>query len=133
MTTNSVSGLTVTLTVEAAALAAGRTNTLTITQEAINATSDDSSRWDDFLVGQRNWTLESENLFIYDDAAQIYLEEHLTGAVPADVDVILTTPDSRTYTGTGIVTSYSLNRSYNDVMTISVSIQGTGAIITSTS
>ena len=133
MTTNAASGLTMTLSIAGAAVGAGRSNTLTINQAPIDTTSDDSSRWGDFIFGRRDWSVDMENLYIYTDAAQIYLEEHLTAGNPATVALIWTMPDTRTYTGTAIVTSYSFSRNYEDVITFTATLQGTGAIVTSTS
>jgi len=133
MTTSSVSGFTVTLTIEGAAVGAMRNSVLTINQAMIDTTSDDAGRWGEFVVGRRDWNISSDGLYIYTDAAQIYLEEHLTAANPATVTLIWTLPDGRTYSGTGLVTSWSINAPYEDAITFSVNIQGTDAITTSTS
>ena len=133
MTTNSVSGLATLFTVEGAALGAARNYSFSGSQAMIDATSDDSSRWGEYLVGRRDWNIDIDMLYIYDNPAQIYLEEHWTGGDPASLAVIWTMPDGRTYTGTALLTSYSLTSPYEDVITASVSLQGTDAIATSTS
>ena len=133
MTTHSVSGLATLFTVEGAALGAARNYSFSGSQAMIDATSDDSSRWGEYLVGRRDWNIDIDMLYIYDNPAQIYLEEHWTGADPASLTVIWTMPDGRTYTGTALLTSYSLTSPYEDVITASVSLQGTDGITTSTS
>lgn len=133
MTTTSVSGLATVFTAEAAAIGAAKNYTLTLSQGTIDSTSDDSARWGEYIVGRRDWTVDIDCLYIYTDAAQIYLEEHLTGAVPAIVTLVLTMPDGRTYSGTGIVTSFAITSNYEDVITASISIQGSDALTTSTS
>ena len=133
MTTNAASGLTVTLTVESTPLGAATNYTLTLSQGTIDATSDDSSRWGEYLVGRRDWSIDSDFLYIYTDTAATYLEEHLTGATPALVTVVLTMPDGRTYSGDGIVTSFVITSGFEETIKASISIQGTDALTTSTS
>lgn len=133
MTTNSVSGLATVFTAEAAALGAARNYSFSGSQAMIDATSDDSSRWGEYLVGRRDWTIDIDMLYIYNDVAQIYLEEHWTAATPASLTIVWTMPDGRTYSGSALLTSYSLTSPYEDVITCSVSLQGTDAITTTTS
>lgn len=133
MSTGVVSGLASIFTVEGAAIGAARNYTLTINQATIDATSDDDARWADNIVGRRDWGIDIDAMYVDTDAAQKYLEEHLTAANPAAVTIIFTTPSSRTYSGTGIVTSVSLTSNYEDAVTYSISIVGDGAITTSTS
>lgn len=133
MSTGVVSGLVSIFTVEGTALGAARNYTLTLNQATIDATTDDDSRWADNIVGRRDWSIDIDALYVDTDAAQIYLEEHLTAAKPAVVTIVFTTPSSRTYGGTGIVTSITLTSAYEDAVTYSVSIVGDGAIVTSTS
>jgi len=133
MTTHAASGLTVTLSVESTPLGGTRAYTLTMNQEVIDTTSDDSSRWEELLPGRRSWAIDTEALYIYDDTAAIYLEEHVTEANPAAVTVILTMPNGRTYSGDGLVTSIVISRDYEGAITASVSIRGTDALTTSTS
>jgi len=133
MTTNAVSGLATLFTVEGAYLGAARNYNFSGSQAMIDATSDDSSRWGEYLVGRREWTIDIDMLYIYDDPAQIYLEEHWTGANPTSLTIIWTMPDTRTYTGTALLTSYNLTSAYEDVITCSVSLQGSDGITTSTS
>jgi len=133
MTTGAVSGLTVTFSVESTPLGAAANYTLTLSQGTIDATSDDSSRWGEYLVGRRDWTIDSDFLYIYTDTAAKYLEEHITSATPTYVTVILTLPDGRTYSGDGIVTSFTITSGFEETVKASISIQGTDALTTSTS
>lgn len=133
MTTSAVSGLTVTLTAEGIALGAAKNYTLTINQATIDTTSDDSSRWGEYIVGRREWTIDIDCLYIYTDVAQKIFEEHITAEDPAEIDIVLTMPDGRTYTGVCIVTSITYTSNFEDVITASVSLQGTDALATTTS
>lgn len=133
MTTDAVSGLTVVLTVDGAAVGATRDYTFTINQAVIDTTSDDAARWETLLASRRDWSMDIGCLYIYNDAAQVYIEEHLTEANPTSIALIWTLPDGRTFTGTALVTSYAITRAYEEVITMSVSLKGTGPIVTSTS
>jgi predicted secreted protein len=119
--------------VEGDAIAGFRTFTLSINQATIDATSADSSRWDELIVGRRSAVLDIDVLYIYDDIAQKVLDEHINEGSPAAVTVVLTMPDGRTYTGEGIVTSLTYNIPYEDVVTAAASISITDGLTTTTS
>jgi len=133
MTTDAVSGLTVTLTVDGEAVGAAKGYTLSGSQAMIDATSDDSSRWGEYIVGRRDVTIDIDCLYIYNDQAQIYIDEHFFEGVPAALSLILTFPDGRTYTGEALVTSLTYNRNFEDVITAAVTLQITDGITTTTS
>ena len=133
MATGGVSGLTVTLTVENTPLASTTDYTLTINQEVIDETSDDSARWEELIVGRRSWSIDADFFYIYNDAAAVYLEEHVTAGNPASVSVVLTTPNNNTYSGEGIVTSFVISRNFEDAIKASCTIRGTAALATATS
>jgi len=133
MTTNSASGLTATLSVEGDVIAGFRAFTLSGSQAMIDATSADSSRWDELIIGRRSVTIDIDALYIYNDIAQKVLDEHFFEGAPAALTLILTMPDGRTYTGEALVTSLTYNIPAEDVVTAAVTLQITDGITITTS
>ena len=133
MATDVVSGLSATLTCELAALGVAQNYTLTLNQALIDGTSDDDSRWDYSLVGRRDWSIDMDCLYLYTDACQIYIEQHITEANPAALTVIFTLPDGRTYSGTCLATSFSITSNFEGAISSSISLKGRGALTSTAS
>jgi predicted secreted protein len=133
MTTNSVSGLTMTLTAEGDVLAGAKNISITFTQSEIDVTSADSSRKGEYLGGRRDVVIDVDALYIYNDVAKKVLQNHLLQASPATVTCIITMPDGASYTGEGIVTSLSYSGPYEDALGMAASIKITDGITESTS
>jgi len=133
MTTDAVSGANMTLTAEGDVLAGARTITLSFSQATIDATSADSSRAGEYLVGRRDYTIDVDALYIYNDVAKKVLQNHICNASPAQVTCIVTMPDGATYTGEGIVTSLVYTGPYEDSLTATASITITDGLTCSTS
>jgi len=133
MTTHSASGRTSTLSVEGDVIAGFRTFTLSGSKATEDATSADSDRWDELLGGRRSVTIDVDALYVYDDIAQIVLDEHFFENTPETLTLILTLPDGRTYTGEAIATSYSLNIPAEDIISLSATLQVTDGLTTTTS
>jgi len=133
MTTAATSGQTMTLTIEGAALGESRSFAIHFSQGEIDATSRDSARWGEFLVGRREWTIDFEGLYIYNNVAKKVLQSHFTAALPTALTVILMMPDTATFTGECHLTSMDYDGPAEDAVTISGSLKGTGALTASVS
>ena len=133
MTTAATSGQTMTLTVNGAALGETRSFAIHFSQGEIDATSRDSARWGEFLKGRREWTIDFEGLFIYNNVAKKIFQSYFTAATPTTLTIILTMPDTATYTGTCLLTSMDYDGPAEDAVTISGSLKGTGALVASVS
>ena len=94
--------------------------------EAIESTAmGDTSKT--FVTGIKGWTASCEVLYDLSNAVQADL------VVGETVDVKIwpnTTSQAESYAGTGIVTSTSQSGALGDLVTSSISVQGTGALTT---
>lgn len=133
MTTGSVIGLNMTLTCEGDVLGGQRSVTLNLTQATVDMSSATGSRWDEYEVGRRSWSIDFDALYIYNDVAKKVLMNHFTNASPATITVIVTMPDSATYTGEAILTSFTLTGPFEDALTATGTLVGTDALTASTS
>jgi predicted secreted protein len=133
MTTGAVTGLNMTLSVGGDILGGQRSVSVNFAQATIDVTSRDSSRKGEYLAGRRDVTIDFDALYIYTDIAKKVLVNHFTSASPATLTCIVTMPDGITYTGTGNLTSFTLNGPFEDALTASGSIQITDGITASAS
>lgn len=134
MTTLAVAtGQNMTLTVEGAALGWSKTITLNLSQGVIDATSRSSSQWGESLAGRREWTVDFDGFFIYNNVSKKVLQYHYTNQLPATLSAVITMPDSSTYTGECLIESLTFDGNFEDAITCSGSLRGTGALTASVS
>ena len=110
-----------------------RDTTLEISADSIDASSKDNGGWGESLPGQRSWTA-SPSVVVKsanegnDIIENWVLDEDLQNAKPALHFAFVNVSDKSYYDGWGVVTSYSIEASYDDVMTKSMEINGVGPV-----
>lgn len=110
-----------------------RDTSLEISADSIDASSKDNGGWGEAIPGPRSWT-GSPSVVVKtknegDSIIEAWvLDEELQLARPALRFAFVNTADKSYYDGWGVVTSYSLEASYDDVMTKSMEINGVGPI-----
>lgn len=107
-------------------LAGQRSTTLNRTGEAADATSKDQSAWYVSVPTVRNWGMDAECVAIEGDTALDDLEDAYMSGV--EIDVRITTPASTVYSGNATVTDMTMEGPHDDVLSISVSLQGNGEL-----
>jgi predicted secreted protein len=133
MSSSAVKGSLMTLSIQGDALGECRALTLHFTQATIDVTSRDNNTWDDFLAGRRGWSIDFEGMYIYTDIAYKALQNHATDLSPSSLTVVVTMPDNKTFSGSGVLESLDLSGPYDDACTISGTIKGKGTLSESTS
>lgn len=114
-----------------------RDTTLEISADSIDASSKDNGGWGESLPGQRSWTA-SPSVVVKasnegNDIVEAWvLDEELQNQKPALRFAFVNTADKSYYDGWGVVTSYSIEASYDDVMTKSMEINGVGPVVKKT-
>lgn len=115
------------------AIAAIKDSTLTISQEELEASSFDSNGWMEYIPGLKEWELEAEGIYVLSDAGQDSLYQAL---VDGDTVTVRLFPKDGTgnngYEGQAFITSWEVNNAVDDVVTISATLRGTGALQTVT-
>jgi predicted secreted protein len=133
MTTGAVTGANCTLACEGDILGGQLNLSLDVTQEAIDASSRDSSRWGESLPGTKKWSISLDAVYIYNDVAKKVIQDHILTGSPATISVIITMPDSATYTGECMVSAFNLAAPYNDMLKMTATLDGTDALLASVS
>jgi len=103
--------------------------TLSISTEELEATSFDSNGWMEFVPGMKEWELEMEGIYVAADAGQGKLYDAL---VNGTVLLVRFFPKDETsengYEGSGFITSWEINNTVDDIVPLSASFRGTGAL-----
>ncbi len=133
MTTNAVKGNNMSLSIDGDILAESQSCALHFAQSTIDATSKDSDAWGDFLAGLKEWSIDFSAAYIHDDVAKKVLVNHFTSGTPASLTIIVTMPDSETYSGSAVLESMDIDGPNNELCTLSGSLKGKGALTASVS
>lgn len=103
--------------------------TLTVKQDAIDATSHDSAGWKEFIPGVSEWTAKAEALYIDANATQ---DAVFNALINKTILKFRLTPKTGSglekFEGSGIITDWELAGPNTAAAAVSISIQGTGAL-----
>ncbi|PER08882.1 phage major tail protein, TP901-1 family [Bacillus cereus] len=110
-------------------LAGQRNATLSRSAETVDATSKDTSGfWKENLAGFKEWSIDCDGAFIESDTAYGLLETAFINS--NNVTVYIELPSGTKYKGETTITDFSLEFPYDDLVTYSISLQGSGALET---
>jgi TP901-1 family phage major tail protein len=133
MATAAVTGKNMTLSIEGDLMAEAQSFALHFSQASIDVTSKDSDNWGDFLAGRKEWSIDFSGLYIYNDVAKKCLQDHFVLGTPATLTVIVTMPDSATFSGEAVLESMDYEGPAEEALTISGSLKGRGTLTASVS
>jgi TP901-1 family phage major tail protein len=122
-----VKGIDVVLKIGANTLGGQRNATLNRSAELIEVTDKTSTgQWKENVSGYKEWSVDCDGLYVVSDTAY----GALVTAFNAGTAVTITLTDSSTitYTGSAYITDFPLEAPYDDAVTYSVSLTGTGAL-----
>jgi len=112
---------------------ATRDLSLEITMSSIDVSHRGSGGWKEVLAGQRAWSCSLSGIVDYaPPTGQVGYQELQTLAVnraPIQVMFGRNTTGSYQYTGTGVLTSASISGTYEDAVTWTSDIEGSGALL----
>lgn len=92
---------------------------LSIDQNSIDTTTAADSGWSSNTAGTKSATLEVECLYDKGDAVQDQIRTAMFAATEVDVTMKL---DGEAFTSTGTVSNYSVSANYDDVVSLSFSV-----------
>lgn len=103
-----------------------RNGTLTINSGTIDITSKDGASWVETISGVKSWTVSGDGITLEGDSG---LEELIDKTIAGTaVDVTVTTPNGRNFTGSGTISSYEESAPYDGAYSYSLTIEGNGAL-----
>lgn len=102
------------------------------TMSPIDATSNDSSGWEEIIQGNRAWTMTAEAIYLSANASQVLIRETLSSGATRHFTIRPTTGGTALWRGTGFVTSYNVRGTQDGVQLTNVQIKGTRAFVYTT-
>jgi TP901-1 family phage major tail protein len=100
--------------------------TLNRSAETMDVTTKDSGGWKENLAGLKEFSIDADGLIVESNTAYQALEDAFNDGTAIDVE--LSTPNDTTYTGKVLVTDFPIELPYDDTVTYSVTLTGTGAL-----
>lgn len=108
-------------------LAGQRNATLSRSAETVDATSKDTAGfWKESLAGFKEFSIDCDGAFVESDTAYGLLETAFLNS--ENVNVYIELPSGTKYKGNCTITDFSLEFPYDDLVTYSISLQGSGAL-----
>lgn len=101
---------------------------IAVTQNMIDASSNDSSGWNEHIAGQRGWSINIGGVYARTDLEQVTLRESLSSAATRYYTVRPSTAQTQLWRGTGYVENYSVGGATDDVIVSDFVIRGTRAL-----
>lgn len=106
-----------------------REATLNVSTDELDATSFDSVGWKEYIPGMKEWTCDTENLYVRSNAGQQALWTTLVAGAKLNLRLL---PKIGTgnigYTGQAFITSWEIGEPVDDIVSLSVSFRGTSAL-----
>lgn len=121
-----VKGLDVILSIGASQLGGQRNATLNRSSELIDVTNKTSANsWKESLPGYKEWSLDCDGLYVISDTAHTALANAFNNGTAITVSL---SGSGVSYTGSAYITDYPIEAPYDDALTYSVSLTGSGAL-----
>lgn len=100
--------------------------TLNMAADTVDVTTKDSNGWKESELGFKEWGIEFDGLWVVDDAALTALQTAFMNDTPVSASVAM--PNGDTYSGTALLTEFPIEAPYDDNVTYSGTLTGTGAL-----
>ncbi|MDQ0269014.1 phage major tail protein, TP901-1 family [Cytobacillus purgationiresistens] len=112
-------------------LAGQRNATLNRSAETLDATSKDTEGyWKENLQGFKEWSVDCDGVLVGSDSALAILEDQFLNS--ENVDVVIELASGTTYQGNAVITDFPIDMPYDDLVTYSLSLTGSGALAKNT-
>jgi len=133
-TTGIINGTLLAVYIGSDVIAHSTSHSLSITHDARDATTKDSSGWTDLLEGLRSWEISGEGLVAYDGTLDIddLFTSYIATRTAVTVKFSTEVSGDVYYTGSAYLTSLDQDAPTEDNVSYSYTFSGTGALTKST-
>lgn len=121
-----IKGVDVLIKIGTTTIGGQRGATLNIAADLTDVTTKDSNGWKENEAGFKEWSLEFDGLWVVDDAGLEAIRNAILNGTT--VDAVMAMPGGDTYGGSALVTEFPIEAPYDDNVTYSSSMTGTGAL-----
>ena len=101
--------------------------TLTMEADTIDTSNKNDAGWASFIGGAKQWSVSCDGQFVVDDQGQKAIMDAFIAGTEVEVEM-KNTGEKIYYKGKACVTSVEVDAQFDDVATLSVELQGLGAL-----
>ncbi len=127
MAANITKGLDILVHIGEQAIGGQKGCTLTMEAETIDVSNKNDFGWSSTIGGAKSWSVSCDGQFIADDAGQQALFDAFVAGTNVQVKMKNST-ESVYFAGTASITSLEVDAQFDDVCTLSMELQGLGAL-----
>jgi len=98
-------------------------------KDTIEVTSKDSEGWKQFVVGLKEWSIDNDGVYVRDHASHKQLKSLFEADEPFLIKVTNQKAKTDMFGGLALLTSYPIEAPYDDAVTYTIALQGTGALV----
>jgi TP901-1 family phage major tail protein len=99
-------------------------------KDTIEVTSKDTQGgWKENVVGFKEWSIDNDGVYVRDHGSHQLLKAIFDGDDPVLIKVTNQKAKTEMFAGLALLTSYPIEAPYDDAVTYSISLQGTGALV----
>ena len=101
--------------------------TLTMEADTIDTSNKNDAGWASFIGGAKQWSVSCDGQFVVDDEGQKAIMDAFIAGTEVDIEM-KNQAETVYYKGKACVTSVEVDAQFDDVATLSVELQGLGAL-----
>ena len=101
--------------------------TLTMEADTIDISNKNDFGWASTIGGAKSWSVSCDGQFVADDAGQQALFDAFVAGTEVDIEM-KNTAESVYFAGKAAITSLEVDAQFDDVCTLSMELQGVGAL-----
>ena len=99
---------------------------MSVSSDTIETTTAESNGWKEKDYGFKEWSISTDGLLVVNDLGFDAVEEALIDGTILDIEVIR---DKKKFTGKCLVTSLESDCPFDDMVSYSISLEGTGELV----
>ncbi len=121
-----VKGVDVLIKIGTVTVGGQRGATLNIAADTIDVTTKDSNGWKENEPSFKEWSIDFDGLWVVDDEGLAAIRSAILNGTT--VSALVSMPNGDTYGGTAIVTEFPIEAPYDDNVTYSGALTGSGEL-----
>lgn len=98
-------------------------------KDTIEVTTKDSKGWKENIVGFKEWSIDNDGVYVRSHDSHAKLKEMFEGDEPVLIKVTNQKAKTDMFGGMALLTSYPIEAPYDDAVTYTASLTGTGALV----
>ena len=123
---SAIKGLDVLIKVGTQVVGGQRNASLEMSAETIDTTVKSTGGWAAKIPGIKSWTSSCDGVYFLDDAGLSAAQTAFMSGTP--VQLVFSNTDGLAYSGQAVITSMSVEAGQEDVVSYTISFEGTGAL-----